>query len=84
MSLAALPLYDSEIEAQLGKTRKSKRQRRQEKFQFGVAHSGSHCPNHYCLCVFGQTQKMFVYAYPLGSVTCLALHLVEWEPFSGC
>lgn len=38
MPLAVLPWYDSEIEAEPGKTRKSKRQRRQEKFQFGVAH----------------------------------------------
>ena len=48
MSLAALPWYDSEIEAQPGKTRKSKRQKRQEKFQFGVAHSQEEaCPEQF-------------------------------------
>lgn len=43
--LAVLPWYDSEIEAQPGKTRKSKRRRRQEKFQFGVAYDEEEsCP----------------------------------------
>lgn len=35
--LSSCLFYDADIEVQPGKTRKTKRQRRQEKFQFGVA-----------------------------------------------
>ena len=38
LPLSALPFYNADIEAQPGKTRKSKRQRRHDKLQFGAAH----------------------------------------------
>lgn len=38
MPLSALPFYNAGIEAQPGKARKSRRQKRQEKFQFWFSH----------------------------------------------
>lgn len=59
--LSALPFCNADIEAQPGKNRKSKQQRRQEKFKFGVADSPEELPP-------GQLEVFFQISQDIGGM----------------